>query len=464
MPDLDPVAALLTPAAMNNNVHYLRALAQLAAQQRVVVRETLYSAQGVVLLAQGTRLSTDAGPMLERNTLASPIYAHVDAAQAVDIRTLEAEVMMLSSSHQLGQLLVKALQGQMPQLLEPLRYMPWPHAASFQLTLVRAQNPALLQHTVLMMMVVVFLGLKVNMPMPDLGRLVGGALLHDVGMLFLPPDLLTHDRHLQPEERQLLTNHSMLGAAVVRACGVYGPDVEVAVREHHERLDGSGYPHGAQGEQISAMGRILMVAEVVSAFYGKYADIPNHRLQLALRMSQVRLPQELLAHIYPMLGEQRPLVVNGRKSGVQDVVQTVREELTRVSAVFQLWSECCQALPARWQGLEGARPGVFVQTRLLELNRVLVESGVHPRSMGVSEQQLQTHSLAHLIEQLLVLREAQWQVRSVLEACLRRWPQLEQPISRIDWALLQWVCRCKHVLGLPVPAHMEALFKDAKAR
>lgn len=464
MPDLDPVAALLTPTAINNNTHYLSAVAQLAAKQALVVHEAVHSAEGAVLLATGTQLPADIGQVFSRYTLVSPIYQHLDASDPVDMRTLEAEVMMLAASHQLGQLLVRAVGGRMPVLLEPLRYMPWPRAASFQLTLMRDQNPALLQHSLLMMMVAVFLGSKMQMPMHDLGRMAAGALLHDVGMLFLPPDLITHDRHLQAEERQLLTVHSMLAVMVVQSCAVYGVEVEDAVLEHHERLDGSGYPQGAQGAEISPMGRILMVAEVVSAFFGKYLDIPNHRLQLALRMNHVRLPSELLAHVYPMLGEQRPLAVQSRRQDAHSVVQKVLEEMARVAAVFQLWSDCCQNLPRRWQGMVGGRAGVFVEMRLLELDKTLAEAGVHPRLGVVSAQSLQTQSLPHLLEQLLVLREAQWQVRSMLNACLRRWPKVQDPETRVDWALFMWVCRCKQVLGMPLSAPMAALLKSTGVR
>src|SRR5256885_10611994 len=66
-------------------------------------------------------------------------------------------------------------------------------------------------------------------------------------------------------ERKHLVAHSVTGMLIMRGAGAYSQDVEMAVLEHHERMDGTGYPRGVHGEAISKMGRILLLAEVVSA-------------------------------------------------------------------------------------------------------------------------------------------------------------------------------------------------------
>lgn len=73
--------------------------------------------------------------------------------------------------------------------------------------------------------------------------------------------------------------------------------------EHHERMDGSGYPRGLPGAEISPMGRILLLAEVVTAFYEKYTDMPAQRLSLVLRLNHRKFPAALVAHVLPLLQE-----------------------------------------------------------------------------------------------------------------------------------------------------------------
>jgi HD-GYP domain-containing protein (c-di-GMP phosphodiesterase class II) len=70
---------------------------------------------------------------------------------------------------------------------------------------------------------------------------------------------------LSGEERKHLVAHSVTAMLVVRSTELYSR-AEIAVLEHHERMDGSGYPRGIKGT-ISPMGQVLLLAEVVSAFF-----------------------------------------------------------------------------------------------------------------------------------------------------------------------------------------------------
>ena len=90
---------------------------------------------------------------------------------------------------------------------------------------------------------------------------------------------------------------------MLKDAGVYPRSVEIAVLEHHERMDGSGYPRGLPGAEISPMGRILLLAEVVTAFYEKYTDMPAQRLSLVLRLNHRKFPAALVAHVLPLLQE-----------------------------------------------------------------------------------------------------------------------------------------------------------------
>ncbi|HOO63599.1 MAG TPA: CHASE2 domain-containing protein [Synergistaceae bacterium] len=91
-----------------------------------------------------------------------------------------------------------------------------------------------------------------------------GALLHDVGKIGIPDAILQKPSRLCEEEFEAMKAHPLLGQGILEP--VHLPKVAVqGILEHHERLDGSGYPKGLKGDEISLAGRIVAVADAFDA-------------------------------------------------------------------------------------------------------------------------------------------------------------------------------------------------------
>jgi putative nucleotidyltransferase with HDIG domain len=89
-------------------------------------------------------------------------------------------------------------------------------------------------------------------------------LLHDVGKIGVPDEILRKPGRLTPEEEEVMRQHPLIGALIVGA--VPGMErVLDGVRCHHERYDGKGYPDGLQGEEIPLLGRLMAIADTYSA-------------------------------------------------------------------------------------------------------------------------------------------------------------------------------------------------------
>jgi putative nucleotidyltransferase with HDIG domain len=91
-----------------------------------------------------------------------------------------------------------------------------------------------------------------------------GSLLHDVGKIGIPDDILKKKGSLTAEEYDQMKNHPTLGGNIIGQVRVL-QSVLPAITEHHERLDGSGYPLGLSTDRLSLMGRIVAVADVFDA-------------------------------------------------------------------------------------------------------------------------------------------------------------------------------------------------------
>ena len=91
-----------------------------------------------------------------------------------------------------------------------------------------------------------------------------GARIHDVGKVAVPVDILSRPGSLSPAELALVREHVTIGYEILRSAGFSGCVPEIALR-HHERLDGSGYPDGLSGSDITLPVRVVTVADVVEA-------------------------------------------------------------------------------------------------------------------------------------------------------------------------------------------------------
>jgi putative nucleotidyltransferase with HDIG domain/PAS domain S-box-containing protein len=91
-----------------------------------------------------------------------------------------------------------------------------------------------------------------------------GALVHDIGKVGIPAEILSKPGRLEPIEFELIKRHAELGAGILSRGSLPWPVPEIA-GQHHERFDRSGYPAGLRGEEIELPARIVAVADVVEA-------------------------------------------------------------------------------------------------------------------------------------------------------------------------------------------------------
>jgi len=98
----------------------------------------------------------------------------------------------------------------------------------------------------------------------DLENLARGAYLHDIGKLGIPDGILLKPGPLTPEERTTMQTHVQIGFELVKGIPFLLAASDI-VQQHHERYDGSGYPHGLKGDEIIPGARIFAIADSFDA-------------------------------------------------------------------------------------------------------------------------------------------------------------------------------------------------------
>jgi putative nucleotidyltransferase with HDIG domain len=115
------------------------------------------------------------------------------------------------------------------------------------------------------------------------------AMVHDIGKVSVPAEILTKPTHLSDLEMQMVQGHVEAGYQILRDIPFTWPIAEM-VRQHHERLDGSGYPNHLKGDQICAEARVLAVADTIEAMATHRPYRPARGLKAAL--DEIRLEAE----------------------------------------------------------------------------------------------------------------------------------------------------------------------------
>lgn len=145
---------------------------------------------------------------------------------------------------------------------------------------IELRAPYLGEHSRAVSLLSRYLGFRMGVTGEEMDALVIGALLHDIGKIGLPDSVLNKPGPLSGEEQGIIRQHPTLGAEML------GPIRELsaalpAVKHHHERFDGAGYPSGLRGKEIPLMARIVLAAD---AFDSMTRNRP-YRIRLSERQA-----------------------------------------------------------------------------------------------------------------------------------------------------------------------------------
>lgn len=117
----------------------------------------------------------------------------------------------------------------------------------------------LVRHTMRTTVLAIVIALQLKMPLSKMVELGVTSVLHEIGMLRLPPSIYMTDRRLTPGERGQILKHPLLGYQIVKDLNFPLP-VQLGILEHHEKENGTGYPRKLGSDKISINAKIISVA------------------------------------------------------------------------------------------------------------------------------------------------------------------------------------------------------------
>lgn len=428
---------LLAAAGEQGHRHYLRSIATMVDQHNVVTQEAIYTGEGVKLIEKGARIDSGMYVRLIRHKL----RGRVENQLTVDNAVTPESIVALAQEQCTSAPLLRAMTHPGPagidiaSLLAPLHVLTLPKPLAFMLTVIREQHPCDYIHGIQVALVAVYLALRSGWSKAECTPLMAAGLLHDIGVLYMDPVWHDTTRRITGAGRRHLIAHPVTAALLLRDHGGYPDTVAQAIMEHHERMDGSGYPRGLHGNAISPMGQILLVAEVVSAFFEKYTnDDVARRLWLSLRLGHHKYPSAFTQLLQPVLQNiSMPTAPHVEPAQVQHAWQ-------RIADALQSWQDLSADLPRASAGHNAKGAGdafSFVDQRINALQRSLFDAGTHPHQQAELLTQIEEDAQG-LQELLLLAREALWQLQIIANAVSNRWPELAQSAAPGNIAVTRW--------------------------
>ena len=158
------------------------------------------------------------------------------------------------------------------------------------------------------------LAMGLGLPKSEIERIRVASLLHDLGKLAIPEEILTKPGELDDPEWKIVSEHPKIGQVILEQAGALR-DAATIVLHHHEWFDGRGYPHGLAGEEIPVGARIVAIADAYEAMVAgrPYRKAISHEAALRelRRHSGLQFDPELVERFTELFAEHMPFTIDG---------------------------------------------------------------------------------------------------------------------------------------------------------
>lgn len=278
-------------------------LSTMQLQPGMTIARNIFSAAGTLLLSKDVILDELIISRLEVLGIDSVYVNHpLLEVQPQEVLAEETRVEIIKLTNQAFESFRSSLTFNLNGICEVMRQIVEDAVGNrhvlVQITDIRAREDYSFGHSINVCLLSVMIGIKMNLNRQQLYELSLGAVLHDVGMLQIPDSIAQKTDPLSSEDWQLIQGHAKSGFDVIRKVGQI-PLVSAHVAfQHHEKIDGSGYPRGLSGDNIHLYARIAAVADLYDAITSdrpyRKAYLPHEAYDIMLASRGTKLDPRIV--------------------------------------------------------------------------------------------------------------------------------------------------------------------------
>ncbi|MBK9574406.1 MAG: HD domain-containing protein [Rhodoferax sp.] len=315
-------AVSFAPGDSQTNPDFLAALVSASEIYTIVASQDIVDVRGLKLWAKGLPVSTILQQRLLERKLRYPLEACLMAEDGVTPFYLMQQLKtFLASDHSMAQ----ALRPSALLLEKQLQQVPLHSVAQLLLTTLLATRPGGITHAVRAMALAGGMAHAESTPV-DMRLAMLGGLLHDIGEAYIQPQYLDDQEPLDLLGHKHMMAHPRIAQLLLSATTDYPATLCRAIGEHHERLNGAGYPARLTGDAISPLGLMLGAVEATMGL-SRAPNAPLTRASFALRVVPGEFPPRYSSMVFNMAraaNEQLPADVPPPTDALQQINATLQ--------------------------------------------------------------------------------------------------------------------------------------------
>ncbi len=174
-----------------------------------------------------------------------------------------------------------------------------------QLMDIRTRDDYLFAHSVNCCVLAGLVAIKMNYNTDTQKCLVTGTLLHDIGMLSVPANILEKSGELTEDEYTVVKNHPVYGYEILKNTPLFSARTGIVLLQHHERFAGQGYPQGLKGSKINPLAQIAGIADLYDALISdrpyRKAYQPHQAVEMLMSWGEEYFKMEILNHFLSII-------------------------------------------------------------------------------------------------------------------------------------------------------------------
>jgi HD-GYP domain-containing protein (c-di-GMP phosphodiesterase class II) len=336
--------------------------------------KTIYGLHGEVLLRAGIELSNNYINKLKGIGL-NGVYIHDDISKDIEVKSLINESLKNQAVKDMKDSFVFAEKGSYSKAESIKAFNRISETVSSFIDEISKNDNLIINmidlkvfddytfyHSVNVALLAIVLGMSLNLSKKNIHDLGIAAIMHDIGKVFIPIEILNKDGKLEQNEWNIIKKHSRNGYTYLRDKYPIPYKCYEGVLHHHERWDGTGYPLELKANQISLFGRIIAIADVYDALISdrpyRKGFAPYEALEYILAggdsMFDMNLVEQFTKKIQPYPvgsivtlsnGFTAIVVENFEGRGTRPVVRVFKDENKEIEPfILDLWDKSTRSI------------------------------------------------------------------------------------------------------------------------
>lgn len=393
------------------NSHFLDKVMELAEEKEILAIEDIFDARKMKLIAKGAKITRTQQERLIMRRLSKPLESSIMVEGGVDNDQVVMEAKRIAETVEpVARMLESTVNGSAFNPFDVISGAQYGHAMRTLLTITDRGGASALGHSVMVSLMSVCLAKNMRLNSQQMSMAAAAGLLHDIGELYVEPEYLNGKRRLLPHEWKHVIVHPRIGQMLIMELEKFPDDVARAVFEHHERFDGGGYPRRAAGKNISLIGQIVAVAEMLSGIFAR-AEKPIERAQLAVKIIPGEHAGDVVNAVCHSLGNERNESFSNLNISVDKAKNDVCNVFGRISMAFDAIGNLLDS--SKLVSSKGKELLNGASKQVGTIRQAFRATGLYVYMDAENKCLVEAKNMEMLFEAVFATREIQWRLQDV---------------------------------------------------